>query len=510
MDLTDAQLKQLAAAVTNRRDSKLDYGVYESTLRQSGHNDFSERPARHHKVIIQATLDLIHNKLPKGKRRLMILAPPGSAKSTYASVRLPTFFSALYPHKNVLSASNTAALAENFNRRRRAVCRTKEWSRISGTEVDPNAQGLENFSFLQGGNVRAAGVGASIVGFRSDFNILDDPVTSFEQANSTTQLSKAWDWYRTEFRTRLKPDCPELLIMQRWSAFDIAGLLLKLEGDSWHVLRLPMECDDPAIDPLGRRLGEPLWDDWYSSQQLADAKTDPYTWAALWQQHPADSSGTWLPLKHVGFEESRPLERKTFMALDLALSISAGDWSVASVFDVPPERKLILSHMYRDRVGPDTLAQKVLEMNETFEPEAILLEDDNASKVFKRLLLEKAKEAKRKPPIYDMPMRGQDKEMKAAAFRGLALNELFYLVQGPWNSAVLKEVNNFPGPGNDDIVDTLGLAGRYYTQVLTPRIKRDFRPGHMRGSVNVGADGQVYTSSTLGEMWAESRPREQW
>src|SRR5215831_14374095 len=47
-------------------------------------------PAAHHLLIIRTVEDLIHNRLDK--RRVMILMPPGSAKSTYTSKELPAWF----------------------------------------------------------------------------------------------------------------------------------------------------------------------------------------------------------------------------------------------------------------------------------------------------------------------------------------------------------------------------------------------------------------------------------
>ncbi|MEI4920665.1 hypothetical protein Q8G81_34465, partial [Klebsiella pneumoniae] len=35
----------------------------------------------------------------------------------------------------------------------------------------------------------------------------------------------------------------------------------RIQADEWKVLRLPAICDDEQTDPLGRKLGEPLWAD---------------------------------------------------------------------------------------------------------------------------------------------------------------------------------------------------------------------------------------------------------
>ena len=49
--------------------------------------------------------------------RLMVWMPPGSAKSTYASVLFPPWFMGRNPGASVLGVSNTTELAERFSRR---------------------------------------------------------------------------------------------------------------------------------------------------------------------------------------------------------------------------------------------------------------------------------------------------------------------------------------------------------------------------------------------------------
>ncbi|MGH7155023.1 MAG: phage terminase large subunit, partial [Acetobacteraceae bacterium] len=48
--------------------------------------------------------------------RLMVLMPPGSAKSTYASVLFPAWWFTRHPRSSVIAASHTAELAHHFGR----------------------------------------------------------------------------------------------------------------------------------------------------------------------------------------------------------------------------------------------------------------------------------------------------------------------------------------------------------------------------------------------------------
>src|SRR5271170_243280 len=56
-------------------------------------DDFGFEPAEHHKHIIEALEKVISGEID----RLMIFAPPGSAKSTYTSELLPPFWFKKFP-----------------------------------------------------------------------------------------------------------------------------------------------------------------------------------------------------------------------------------------------------------------------------------------------------------------------------------------------------------------------------------------------------------------------------
>jgi hypothetical protein len=65
-------------------------------------------PAAHHRLICAKLQAVAEARIP----RLMILAPPGSAKTTYTSRRFPAWFFARRPGSNIIAGSHTASLAE--------------------------------------------------------------------------------------------------------------------------------------------------------------------------------------------------------------------------------------------------------------------------------------------------------------------------------------------------------------------------------------------------------------
>ena len=72
-----------------------------------------------------------------------------------------------------------------------------------------------------------------------------------------TQMAKLHNAFEAEILTRLVPGAKVVLIQQRLSRNDLAGYLIdrasRVEGGrKTTVIRMPMLCDDPENDPLGR------------------------------------------------------------------------------------------------------------------------------------------------------------------------------------------------------------------------------------------------------------------
>jgi len=473
---------------------------------QAAHPDFIYEPAAHHDKIIEAL-----HALERGEYRgVLICAPPGSAKSTYVSVNFATWYALRHPTHHILACSNTTDLAETFNRRRRNVCYSPEWQRLAETQISKDQQGISRFGLEAGGTMTAAGVGSSIVGLRAHLLILDDPIMSFEQAMSMTQLDKIWDWLETDARSRLLPTGKTVIVTTRWSKKDPAGRIMSLiaagEEKDWLVLRLPMLCDDPANDPLGREMDAPLWPAWYGQHQLEQNQRDPLRWSALYQQRPLDETGSWVPADKLRVSNSVPGELTYVVGVDLALSVGQGDWTVMAVCGLDSDRVLHVVDVRRARVPPNESADMVFSLCLEYSPTAVLIDDDNSSKVWTRLVFELARERNQSIPLYPLPIRGKDKETRAAAIRGYFLADRVMLSPGRWNSAVMHELLDFPNGDHDDIVDALSLVGRHLVSTGAPTAPRAVNKDPYAGFLIRPDMPDVYQCS-LDDLWGKKQPR---
>lgn len=472
----------------------------------SEYYDFQHPPARHHDVIIDGLEALERGDI----RRCIIQAPPGSAKSTYGSIQFPLYFLARNPQARILAASNTIDLAETFNRQRRSIVQSPEWQALTETTLSKDEQGVAQWATSAGGRVRAAGVGSAIMGYRSNLNCLDDPIASFEEAMSDTQLEKMWQWFKADYRSRLVPDGRELIIMTRYSVKDPIGKLQDLieEGrEEWHIIRLPMLCDDPENDPLHRKKDAPLWPEWFGQHQIEQNQDDTLRWMGMYQQTPLDERGSWVSMEDIKIRKQAPGNLRIVIMGDLALSVGKGDWTVFGVFGVDEDRNAWLIDLYRERVSPEESADQLLRMCREFNPDFVDLDDDNASKVWMRLLVEKARAASIPVPVGLIPLRGRDKETRAAPIRGFFKSGRIHILERPWTSIVVKEVLSFPGAAvNDDIIDVLSLFGRRLVDLAPPKREEMEQTPDMTGLLKMD-EGRVVLTKTLDDLWESNKPR---
>lgn len=245
-------------------------------------------PAAHHIMVCKKLEQVMRGEI----KRLMLFLPPGSAKSTYASVLFPPFYFGYHPSRSIIAASHTSELAERFGRKVRNIVAMPEYRRMFDIGLAEDSQAAGRWDTSKGGEYYAVGVGGAVLGRRADLGIIDDPIKGREEADSDLQRDKVWEWYKSDFYTRLKPDAAVVLIMQRWHEDDLAGRLLmdaQEGGEQWEVLSLPMEAKEN--DPLGRRPGEILWPEWYKPEMVEQAKRDARYWSSMYQQEPRPESG---------------------------------------------------------------------------------------------------------------------------------------------------------------------------------------------------------------------------
>ena len=188
---------------------------------------------------------------------------------------------------------------------------------------------------------------------------------------------------------------------------------------------------------------------------------------------------------------------------DIALSINKGDWSVLLIGAITPERDLVICGAVRHRKSIEDTVSALYEVHGGYQPLGWLFDDDNATKVFTRLVYEHARSQNLTPPSLElMPMRGRDKEIRAAAIRGYFRSGRVFIVNEPrWAPDLVREILTFPGEP-DDQIDVLGLIGRKMVQLTGNDLPRAPQPQQVQGLI-VEKEGRLHLNLGLDDLFAE-------
>jgi predicted phage terminase large subunit-like protein len=423
------------------------------------------QPAKHHRLLIEKLEAVARGEI----ERLAVFMPPGSAKSTYASILFPPWLLAQIPTAQLLAASHTTELAERWGRRVRNLI--SENRSILGLEPTEDNQAAGRWALKTGGEYMAAGAMTGIAGFRALFGLIDDPIRSRQDADSMLVRDRLWDWYLNDFRPRLIPRARQILIQTRWHEDDLAGRCLNHQH--WEVLSLPALAK--TDDALGRRPGEPLWgdDDYGYGEQLLGLQntTPPRVWSALYQQEPTPDEGDYFKEEWLRPIDIMPNPKflRIYGASDYAVTQDGGDYTVHVIFGVDHLNNLFLLDVWRAQTSAEKWVEAFCDLVQKYRPLEWAEELGQIRSGIGPFRDKRMHQRRCHVNCTAFPTRG-DKAVRARSIQGrVALDGLFYPKNATWAADWLAEVLNFPASKHDDQVDAMGLGGQLLDIMVSGR-----------------------------------------
>lgn len=430
--------------------------------------------AAHHALIMRALQGVESGSIPN----LMLLLPPGSAKSTYTDVVFVPWFMARSPRRNVILASYASDIAKKQGRRARQLIQSRSFANLMDVSLKDDQKAADEWALSNGSEYMAGGLLSGLTGNRAALGILDDPIRGREAAESETIRNKTWDAYIDDFCSRLIPGAPQVMILTRWHQDDPAGRILpdKWDGESgmfngrdgrlWQVICLPAIADR-LDDPLGRKIGETLWPEWFSLDHWKPFQMNRRTWSSLYQQKPSPDDGTyfkreWFKRYKVGEE---PSNLHNYLTSDHAPGgTEKNDFTCVRPWGLADNGDLyIRPGGFRTQETLDKTADKVIGgagLIAKYKPLCWFPEDDNnwksAEGFIKRMMQEKRSFCRVEP----IPTHGGDKAVKAQPFQAMASMGRIFVPEGPEGDDIIDQYIKFPAGKNDDEVDNGSLIGR--------------------------------------------------
>ncbi len=411
-----------------------------------------QTPARHHALLLGRLAQLAEG----GCDRLLVLMPPGSAKSTYASVIFPAWWLQQRPRESVVAACHTDSLAAHFGRRVRALL--LEHGAADGVALARDDRAAGRFATTAGASYFATGVRGPLLGRRAGLIVVDDPVKNQAEADSALQRDALWDWFRAELTTRLTPGGRIVLVMTRWHEDDLAGRLLA-GGDGWQTLCLPALAE--AGDPF-RQPGEPLWPEWEDAAALARRRLalGPRAWAALYQQRPRAEQEALFQTGRIAVLEAPPACRRCVRAWDLAATAAGDgrdpDWTAGVLLGRTEAGGFAVLDVQRLRGGPLDVAARIVQTARLDGPGVVVGLPQDPGQAGKQQVawLTGLLAGFRVAASPETGSKLTRAEPVAAQVAGGTLG----VVRAGWNRAFLDELRDFPGGAKDDQVDALARA----------------------------------------------------
>ena len=295
-----------------------------------------------------------------------------------------------------------ATFGDDYAASRSRICRVL--ARAGGMQLDKSMANLHEWRTIYGGGCLFHGYQGEWTGQGIDgVGLIDDPYKDRAAAESLKIRNNVRDWFTDVFWTRLqKPSDsyghPGSCIVQhtRWHDDDLIGWLLsgKFSGYKFERIRLPAIAED-TDDLLGREIGEALWPERVSAEELKkiEESIGPYAWASLFQQRPrpkgADIFGE--PARFT-LADWRPDGHRILLCCDpAATDDTRADFSAAFVLAAKGygnDMHLWLLHGWRDHVTVPAVARKLHELQERFWRAPVAVEAVGAFKAVPQSLRE--------------------------------------------------------------------------------------------------------------------------
>lgn len=403
-------------------------------------------------------------------RNLMVLMPPGGAKSKSCSWMFVSWYFGKHPDHNIIAASYSGELIKTQSGRKvRNTIDSPEFQSVFDVRLAIDSQAKGEWATNKGGEYYATGVGGSITGRRGNGGIFDDPVKGRQDADSETVRQTTWEWYCADYLTRFKPDAWQVLVLTHWHEDDIAGRLLPddwngesghvtcSDGKVWYILCLPAEAR--AGDVLGRKPKELLWPDYLGPILLEQKITQsPRNWASLYQQIPAPDEGTFFQREWFKRYDKAPADLNTYITSDYAVTDDGGDFTEHAPWGIDPKGDLWLLEGWFGQTAPDVWIDKLLDLIKRHKPLAAFGEKGVIRKSIEPFLKKRIRERgiycrlEWIAPIGDKPAR-------ARAFQSFASQGRVHIPKTEYGERCLAQLLKFPAGKFDDFVDTSSLIG---------------------------------------------------
>lgn len=393
-------------------------------------------------------------------KRLMIFVPPRNGKSEIGSILFPAWILGKHPDKEIITASYSADLAQDFGYKTRNLVAGNEYQQLFRTKLRDDSKSKAKWLTEEGGGYTAVGVGGAITGRGADILIIDDPIKNREEAESQVIRDKIWGWYTSTAYTRLEKGGSIILILTRWHKDDLAGRLLKKmeEGgeysDKWEVIKFPAIA---TKDEQYRKEGEALWKEKYDIASLLKIKETIglYDWSSLYMQEPVSSETQEFResfFRYKTLEEVEALETRRTLTVDTAISQKASADNTGFCLNFTDKENKWHFKAWKKKVSPFELIDDLFVLWEKFKIDEIGIEKTIYLQVVSPFLEDEMRRRNKFMKIVELNHNQTAKETRIRGLLPRYESGSIYHIKGHCVDLEEEELN-FPQSLHDDVLD---------------------------------------------------------
>lgn len=388
---------------------------------------------------------------------LIVNVPPGSSKSTIASIMFPTWLLTNDPSLFIINTSYSNDLAVGFIRKAKPIFESVEYIDIFGKlELQKDNEG--HIETKKGGGRYATSTGGTVTGVHGNVIINDDPL-SVEQSYSKTFIDKANRYLLQTLSTRKRDKniTPQILIMQRLNEDDCTGHILSKGLKVKHIC-LPAELNPETTNPE-LYTNDLLDPNRMNLDVLREFKLNlgSYGYAGQFEQRPAPIEGGLI--KRDWFEIVSQNEVPDFVSRNIYLD---GAYTKDTKND---PTGIMVSAFYNNTLYVLNYHYDYLEMPQLLSFLPKFAEENNLNLTSKVMIEPKAS------GISLQQLLRQNTKLNAILINGKHVSEGKFartnavapsiqagkvkLIKGHWNEHFINEISMFPNGKHDEALDCL-------------------------------------------------------
>lgn len=416
-------------------------------------------PNWHHEAISKE-LEHIEKYGDRDYKILIVTVPPRAGKSQMCSIDFPTWYLGRNPKNEIITASYSADLAQEFGGKAREKMDSDEYKAIFpevSLREDERARG--KWKTQQGGSYVAVGVGGGLTGRGANCLLIDDPVKNREEAESEVYRQKIWDWFTSTAFTRLSPRGVVIVIQTRWHTDDLAGKILAHPELSKRTKVMSFPAIAEHHEKPHRLQGEALWPSRYDLKALAEIKSTlgPYDFSALYQCSPVlledrEFNPKWF--KYIYEYEVAAMNCRRFLTIDTAMSKKAQADSTGFCDNRVNSENFWNIKAWQMKIGPEELIDTIFSLHAQNHYEAIGIEKTAYTDGLKPYLDQEQRKRNKFLPIVELKHKQTAKETRIRGLIPLYASGTIFHLQGECTD-LEQQMAHFPSGAHDDILDSL-------------------------------------------------------